>query len=330
MSHPKQRIGVVGTGVIATSVHIPVIQNLEDAEIAWVADACPELARKVGSHIGAAAISLAEISAGMAECDIVLLAIPLLPRAEYFELFAQSGMSVLCEKPLALNAREHRRYCELYGEYRLSICYSRRFHGTSQLLREIVASQIFGPLRSIRIAEGGLVGRTGAAGRYQDESFDRGGGVTLNLGCHSLDCATWISGATSYLIGTSEIAWDGSTDRRLKARVDLSGIASQPDHGVGLDIVVTNLDIVPNQMEFIFDALSLRCPIAASDQLEVFRGSSPLAASLTSREGARNSMESYFKMWRNVLDARRSGRESDVSAVSNILVANLMDELLAR
>ncbi len=330
MSPPKQRIGVVGTGVIATSVHIPVLQNIDDAEIAWVTDASFDLARKVGAHAGAAAIAMEEVTARATECDVVLLAIPLLPRAEYFELLAQSGVTVLCEKPLALNGSEHRRYCELYGEHRLSICYARRFHGTSQLLREIIASQIFGPLRAIRIAEGGLAGRTGGGGRYQDESVDRGGGITLNLGCHSLDSATWIAGATRYRIATSEVAWDDGTDRRLAARVDLSGIAAQPDHAVDLDIIVTNLDIVPNRMEFVFDTLSLRCPITASDQIEMMRGANPIAASLTAWEGARNSMESYFKMWRNVLHARRSGTVSDVSAVSNILVANLMDELLAR
>jgi predicted dehydrogenase len=330
MTSRKLKIGVVGTGVIATSVHIPVIQNLDDAEIAWVTDVSFETARKVASHIGSRAIDTSQVAVNAADCDIVLLAIPLLPRSDYFELLCDSGATVLCEKPLALNASDHRRYCELFGDRRLSICYARRFHGTSRLIREIINSGPFGPLKAIRIAEGGLAGRTGGGGRYQDESFDRGGGITLNLACHSLDCAFWVSGATSYKVQDAEIAWDNRTDRRMKARIALEGVAGRHKQAVDLDIIVTNLDIVSNQMEFVFDEATLRCPIPASDQFEFISNSGPLAASVMSLEGARNSMESYFQMWRNVSESHRSKSVSDVSATSNIVVAELIDELLAR
>lgn len=326
----KHRVGIVGTGTIATSVHIPVIHNIPDADIAWVADASETLARKVGSHNRTASISVTEIEAQLGNCDVVLLAIPLLPRAGYFDLLHNKEVAVLSEKPLALNAGDHKKYAELFGDRRLSICYARRFHGTSRFLRSALTDRTFGLPKVIRVAEGGIAGRTGGAGTYQDESSERGGGITLNLACHALDCVFWMTGATSYEILSREIEWDGDTDRRLKAQILLKDLHGHHGEQTRLDIIVSNLDTLANMMDFEFDGLTLRCPVAASDHFEVISHGRPLEASLCSTEGAKNSMESYYQLWRNVLCSHQAGVVSDVSARSSIVMAQLMDELLTR
>ena len=44
MTHPMgqkvgQKIGVIGSGVIARTIHLPVLTSMPDVQVAWVADA---------------------------------------------------------------------------------------------------------------------------------------------------------------------------------------------------------------------------------------------------------------------------------------------------
>ena len=325
------RVGVIGTGTIANSVHIPVIHNLDDARLVWVADASDGQARKIASLNGTEAVSIDQVEVAAENCDVVLLATPLLPRAHYFEMLHGKGVTVLSEKPLALNGDDHRKYAQLFDEPRLSICYARRFHGTSRLLRDVMQRQPFGLPKSIRVIEGGRAGQTGGGGTYQDEASCRGGGITLNLACHALDCVFWIMKPTSYQLCDRDIEWDGNTDRRMRAQVLLKGVGGASGAETLLDIMVSNLDSLPNGMEFDFENLTLRCPVVASDQCEIVdKHGAAVEGLFRATQGARNSMESYYQLWRNIVSSHLRGEVSDASARSNLMVAELMGDLLKR
>lgn len=324
------RVGVIGAGVIATTTHIPVLQNIDGVRIAWVADATLARAEKVASLVGTRPVQADGIAAALADCDVVLLSIPLMPRAHYFEMLADRAVTVLSEKPLALSAADHRRFAGRFGPERLSICYARRFNGSSRVLRRLMADRVLGVPRAIRVREGGPTTRTGGLGTYQDESRDRGGGITLNLACHALDCVVWITQARRYSIRKREIEWDGDTDRRLRAEVMLHDLDGKAGEETVLDIVVTNLDTVANTMELEFDGATVRCPIAPGERCDLVSKGAPAGIELVSTEGARNSLESYYQMWSDVLSSHREGRASVVSGTSSVLMAELMDELLQR
>ena len=101
-------IGVVGAGEITRRSHLPVLVNLPDVRIAWIYDHLPERAQALAGAYGLPAIhSLAPHE--LPACDVALLAIPVGARCDYLQHFSRRGTAVLCEKPFAMSAAEHRR-----------------------------------------------------------------------------------------------------------------------------------------------------------------------------------------------------------------------------
>jgi predicted dehydrogenase len=325
-------IGIIGTGGIATRVHIPVLRAMTSARIVWVTDANEDRGREVGRVNRLPYVPVVSDPNRLPPCDVVLLSIPLSARQVFFDHYADTQTAVLSEKPLALDATEHRRLMTTFQNWQLAVGYQRRCHATSQLLRQLIHSGAFGALLKVCIAEGGRVTRTGAGGQYQDESVARGGGIIKNLGCHSLDLALWLTGAISFQIEDRRVEWDGDTDRSGSAAIRLFGIEGAPGHNCELDWTVSWLEAQPNTIELQFERAFVRAPIAPSANAELLGLDGQLLAQLdaTASGGAATSVQAFYLEWDDVIEAVRQRREPMLSARSCCLAAELMDELLDR
>lgn len=98
------RLGVIGTGAISQSVHLPSIRRA-GLDLAMVCDLSPSRAAQVGRELGVAATTdPAEVIASDA-VDAVLVATP----GSHARLAAdaiRAGKHVLAEKPVALTVAE--------------------------------------------------------------------------------------------------------------------------------------------------------------------------------------------------------------------------------
>src|SRR5277367_4119561 len=189
-------LGIVGAGEIVSRIHLPVLSACEDIRIAYIADRNPETARSVAGSYKIAPVMVDANLDELPVTDVVLLAVPVTARLPYYELFAKRGTCVLAEKPLAIGGSEAERICDLYPEYSLACGFQRRSYASVALAKLLVAENWFGPLRSISVSEGSLTTKTGADSRFYDDAGSGGGGVLMDLGCHSLDVAIYITGAT--------------------------------------------------------------------------------------------------------------------------------------
>src|SRR5215468_3159371 len=146
-------IGIVGAGEITRKIHLPVLLSMPDVEVAWVLDSQRRRAETLAAAYGVRPAA-AQSAEAVPACDVALLAIPVEARADYLRVFAQRQTAVLCEKPFAANATDHRRFVEAYPVHRLGSGYMRRFYHSTVLLREVLARAWLGPLRRLSIAEG--------------------------------------------------------------------------------------------------------------------------------------------------------------------------------
>jgi predicted dehydrogenase len=325
-------VGIVGTGSIAAGMHIPVLRAMPLVCLAWVTDVDDARGREIARINRIPFASIDADLAGLPPCDMVLLAIPLLPRRSYFDHYAKTGTVVIAEKPLAVNAAEHRRLTNSFAPWQLAVGYQRRCYATSRFMREIIHSGAFGTLQTIRIAEGGRVTRTGMGGTYQDEGVARGGGIIKNLGCHSLDLAFWMTGANKFSVKDRRIEWDGDTDRRGAATIRLIGVAGVPAQECELVWTVSWLEAVPNTIDLQFERAVLRCPVAPSDGLDLINHNGQVLGKIdaTASGGAVTSMQACYREWEDVIRSAKDQRASNLSAVSCEPAARLMDELLDR
>ena len=130
----KVEVGLVGAGAIASTVHLPVLKNISDVHIAWIADLNGLLVRDLGRAFGVSSQVISDEPPAFPQCDIVLLATPVYARQPYVEYFSTRSRAILAEKPFALSEVEHRRYLEACSKIQVSCGYMRRTNATVRAL----------------------------------------------------------------------------------------------------------------------------------------------------------------------------------------------------
>jgi len=327
VSGRKWRVGIVGAGKIATDMHIPVLCTMSDVEISWILDSDRARASSIANAFGTKGIGhITEAT----PVDIALLAIPIPPRAEYFEHFAAHGTAVFAEKPLAVSAADHSALMVKFEDWQLSVGFQRRSYASSEFLRRVLQDEIFGKPERIRIREGSRTTKTGEYGQFQDLPVSEGGGISTNLGCHSLDLAIFLFGASRYEIVEKSIAWDEDTDRRARASIILDRPGDAPGKCL-LDWEVSWIDHEPNTMEIVLPSAIVVAPISPTASVKLLSLDRQLIATIDvmGRSGAVSIEQAFYLEWRSALAALATRTASPFSASSALLTAQLVDDLLA-
>ena len=126
----RLRLGVIGTGSIATGAHLPAIAALPDlVELVAVADIRTEIAGTVGEATGAAVHADYRELLARDDIDAVDICTPEFLHAQQVVAAAEAGKHVLCEKPIAASLSDADAMidaCERAGVL-LMIAHSRRF-----------------------------------------------------------------------------------------------------------------------------------------------------------------------------------------------------------
>jgi predicted dehydrogenase len=277
--------------------------------VAWLADASEERARSAAEAFRVPWAALPANPAGLPPCDVVLLAIPLLPRAAYHEALAARGTAVFAEKPFALNANDHLRFMDLFPLERVGCGYMRRKFAGSILLKRAITEEWFGPLRRIRIAEGGRATKTGVDQSFQDLEVAAGGGILINLGCHQLDLAFHVTGATEYEIRSRRVVFDGATDRKAEGTIILKYVRGTSAAMCELEFCCSWLDRQDNRIEVEFEHAALIIPTTVDGAATVRPvGDQRAYATLTTTErGARTINQAFYLEWVDFLEGLEHG-----------------------
>lgn len=259
--------------------------------------------------------------------DVVLLAVPARARMPYYELFARRGTKVLAEKPLATCLRDAERACALYPDYALACGFQRRSYTTAQLARLLVAENWFGPLKSISVSEGALTTKTGTNFRFYDEAGS-GGGVLMDLGCHSLDLAIYISGASEVAIAEQRFVFDEEVDREVEARM----VLRTPNGECALDYFVTWLSPADNVIQLRFDncVASLSCRPSEHIEIHGLHGGRQAALLAARHPGASTVYQAFYLEWMAFLDGVRSCQPCRFSARSALTTVAAVEALYQR
>ena len=107
----------------------------------------------------------------------------------------KAGLHVLCEKPMAMNARQARAMLDASKKARrkLMINFSYRFMPQTQALKRIVDSGALGDIYFGRTAWHRRRGMPGL-GSWFGIKAQSGGGPIIDLGVHRMDMAMWLMG----------------------------------------------------------------------------------------------------------------------------------------
>ncbi|TAK25423.1 MAG: Gfo/Idh/MocA family oxidoreductase [Chloroflexota bacterium] len=187
------RLGLIGSGFVA-DIHAHSIKNfVPDVEIVAVASPTPGKAARFAAERGIPrAFQRYQDLLALSEVEVVLIAIPNDLHAQVAIDAARFGKHIICEKPLCRTLEEADRMIAVARENNVLLMYAEEL--------------LFAPkyVRAKLLIEEGALGDVFLAKQMEEHPGPHdpwfwdvnrsGGGVLLDMGCHSIEYTRWVLG----------------------------------------------------------------------------------------------------------------------------------------
>ncbi|MGQ9631223.1 MAG: Gfo/Idh/MocA family protein [bacterium] len=189
------RVGVLGGGTIA-GFHIESYQRCEGVSVVAVSDVVEDRARSLAERYKIPKFfkdyrDILKIS----DVDAVSVCTPNFLHCEMTVAALRAGKHVLCEKPMAMNAREGQKMCDeakRAGKI-LMMGFCNRFRPESMALKKLIESGRLGEIYHSQVFAMRRRGIPGLGSWFTTKSKS-GGGPLIDIGVHMLDLTLWLIG----------------------------------------------------------------------------------------------------------------------------------------
>jgi predicted dehydrogenase len=205
----KARWGVLGAANIAIKKVIPAMQAGDFCEITAIASRDLEKARKVADELNIPKFygSYEELLADK-EIDAIYNPLPNNLHVEWTIKAAEAGKHVLCEKPIALNAKEAKKLIETRDRTGMKIqeAFMVRTHPQWLIVRDLIEQNRIGKLQAIN----GFFSYFNTDAANIRNKREMGGGALYDIGCYCINISRFIlveePGKVSALIERDEVS----------------------------------------------------------------------------------------------------------------------------
>ncbi len=186
----KVRVGVIGSGFIG-HIHVDGLKRVPEAEVVAVASRTPGKARRFADERGIP-YAYEDYRQLLARDDIqaVTVGVPNYLHEEVVIAAAEAGKHIMCEKPFTTTLRAARNMLAavrnagvklVYGEM---LCFAPKYVRAKRLVEEGALGKVFLVKQSEE--------HDGPHSPWFWDVNLSGGGVLLDMGCHSIEFARWI------------------------------------------------------------------------------------------------------------------------------------------
>lgn len=220
-----KKAAIIGYGTIAP-VHYPAIMENPSVELCAVCDLDPSVKKNIPVEVPF--YTSYEELLEKEKPDCVHICLPHYLHFPVSKFFAENGVHVFCEKPVALNtaqAREFVAFEAAHPEVKIGICLQNRLNETTEKLKEIVDSGEYGKVIGCR----GFVPWQRLPAYYEAQPWRgqlkyAGGGSMINQSVHTLDLLYYICGEITAIHGTvNQLAdYDIEVEDTVAARLEFA------------------------------------------------------------------------------------------------------------
>jgi predicted dehydrogenase len=322
------RVGVIGAGTIATGVHIPVLSNIPDIEISWIADKNRNRADMLGSIYGIPGFGEELLRESLPPTDVLVFAIPIGARAPYYDRFAHEGAAWYVEKPFARTGTQHEELCDLRPDYALACGLQRRACGVVRLAKQIVSDRLFGYPSRVEMGLGRR-GRILGGGTFLTDPLLAGGGFLAEVGIHCIDAVLFCLGCQDFEILSSRMIVDQGMDLHTCATVKV-----HDDNGraIEFDFTVSNLEDTTETIVIYCDHAQISFSIFSEPELSVASVQGKRVFRLADRNQLYpcTSDQIFHTFWCEFLRGLRSRTANYTAARASTITTKLIEALYLR
>ena len=210
----KARIGIVGLGSVAQTIHLPILSKFPDVEIVAVCDIDRAKAQFVADKFNVRRYynNFEKMLAIEQDLDGIDICTPTLLHKEMAIAALSEKNNVLIEKPLARTSIEAEEIAAAAKKFHqtLMVGMNNRFRPDTMILKSFIEDKALGKLF---YAKAGWFKKLNAESAWLTKKTQSGGGVVLDLGIVMLDLAFWMMGfpevkevsATNYSHHTKDV-----------------------------------------------------------------------------------------------------------------------------
>jgi predicted dehydrogenase len=190
-SAPLQ-LGIVGAGAIAQS-YVQACSNTDQVSLRAVADCRLEAAQAMAEANHCAAFGSADQMVREMDLEAVLVCTPPASHSDICCNLLESGLHVLCEKPLSVDLASAHRMVDTAERKNAVFTMASKFRYVDDVTaaKSLVASGMIGHLV---LFENVFAGRVDMTHRWNSNPAVSGGGVLIDNGTHSLDITRYFLG----------------------------------------------------------------------------------------------------------------------------------------
>jgi len=192
----KVNVGVLGYGFVQTTFHLPCYKEIAEANLLAIGgrrkERVEESAKKFGIKKVYSGKDFIERLCSDPEIDVVDIGLPNFLHQKTAEIAAENGKHVICEKPLARNVEEAKAMLRAVEKNNVFGCYAENQVFIPQMIRakEMIENGAIGKVFWVRSREAHF-------GPHSDWFWNpelAGGGVLMDMGCHSVEVARYLIG----------------------------------------------------------------------------------------------------------------------------------------
>lgn len=203
----KIRAGVVGLGLIGQR-RARVIAGHSRSELAWVADANPDLAQKTAREFGVPGYIDWESALQSNRSNAVVVSTPNFLLAPIAAAALKSGNHVLIEKPMGKNLADAlvMSRAAVKSRQKLKIGFNHRYHPGIAKAYALFKKGAIGRALNLR-CQYGHGGRKGYEKEWRGNVKMSGGGELTDQGVHVIDLIQWFCGTPKKVCGFLQTAF---------------------------------------------------------------------------------------------------------------------------
>ena len=195
-SGPRRvRIGVIGAGATSQLLHLPILAERPDVEVAAISDLDAIKGQAVAGRFGVPRVLSDDDLIAADEIEGVVVCAPSFLHESFAAACLEAGKHVLVERPLALSPGGVRHLLEVARATGRGVMLgqSHRYQANVRALRSAIAEGALGEIGAARVTWLNRAVRRPRTG-WRRRALESGGGALMDLGVPALDLALWVLG----------------------------------------------------------------------------------------------------------------------------------------